>query len=71
MPIESAMILYSLYECLDFKSFLFLICLLLLFIDLIRHKNPANFPPGPWPLPILGNVCTDVNYKSVDQVRHF
>uniref|UniRef100_A0A673HA13 Cytochrome P450, family 2, subfamily AD, polypeptide 6 n=1 Tax=Sinocyclocheilus rhinocerous TaxID=307959 RepID=A0A673HA13_9TELE len=62
------MILYSLYECLDFKSFLFLICLLLLLIDLIRHKNPANFPPGPWPLPILGNVFTDFIYKTVDQV---
>ncbi|XP_016311625.1 cytochrome P450 2AD6 [Sinocyclocheilus anshuiensis] len=62
------MILYSLYECLDFKSCLFLICLLLLLIDFIRHKNPANFPPGPWPLPILGNVFTDVNYKTVDQL---
>uniref|UniRef100_A0A672RAH3 Cytochrome P450, family 2, subfamily AD, polypeptide 6 n=1 Tax=Sinocyclocheilus grahami TaxID=75366 RepID=A0A672RAH3_SINGR len=62
------MILYSLYECLDLKSFLFLICLLLLLIDLIRHKNPANFPPGLWPLPILGNVFTDVIYKTVDQL---
>lgn len=35
---------------------------------MIRHKNPANFPPGPWPLPILGNVFTDVNYKTVDQL---
>ncbi|XP_077077211.1 cytochrome P450 2AD6 [Siphateles boraxobius] len=65
---DSAMILYSLYESLDFKSCLFLICLLLLLIDMIRNKNPANFPPGPWPLPILGNVFTDVNYKTVDQL---
>ncbi|TRY57094.1 hypothetical protein DNTS_023975, partial [Danionella cerebrum] len=34
----------------------------------IRNKSPANFPPGPWPVPILGNVFTDVNYKSVDQL---
>ncbi|XP_067272971.1 cytochrome P450 2AD6 [Pseudorasbora parva] len=62
------MIVYSLYECMGFKSCLFLICLLLLLIDIIRNKNPANFPPGPWPLPILGNVFTDVNYKTVDQL---
>jgi len=67
---DSAMILYSLYESLDLKSSLFLIFLLLLLIDMIRNKNPANFPPGPWPIPILGNVFTDVNYKTVDQVRH-
>ncbi|XP_051581259.1 cytochrome P450 2J2 [Myxocyprinus asiaticus] len=61
------MILYSLYEWLDLKGCLFCFCLLLLLIDIIRNKNPANFPPGPQPLPILGNVFTDVNYKTMDQ----
>lgn len=63
------MILYSLFECLDFKTCLFVIFLFLLLINISKTKNPANFPPGPWALPILGNIFTDVNYKSVDQVR--
>ncbi|KAA0708663.1 Cytochrome P450 2J2 [Triplophysa tibetana] len=48
----------------------FRICLspLLLLISISKTKNPTNFPPGPWALPFLGNIVTDVNPKSVDQL---
>ncbi|KAL4634976.1 cytochrome P450 2J2-like [Arapaima gigas] len=48
--------LYSLMEGLDTKGLLFFFFTFLLINDYFMNKKPLNFPPGPWALPILGNV---------------
>lgn len=65
------MIFYSLYELFTFKEWLIFTASLLFFIHIIWNKNSANFPPGPLPLPFLGNVFTGGDYKTMNKVRFF
>ncbi|XP_012995672.1 cytochrome P450 2J2 isoform X2 [Esox lucius] len=60
-----------LMDCLDLKSCLLGILLLLLLVDFLKHRNPPNFPPGPWPLPFVGNLFTGFGYQAVDKGDHF
>ncbi|XP_030627994.1 cytochrome P450 2J3 [Chanos chanos] len=62
------MILYPFFEWLDLKGWLIFLLVLLLLIDVIRNKNPPNYPPGPWPLPVLGNIFTGVDFKTMDKL---
>uniref|UniRef100_A0A0E9T9G5 Uncharacterized protein n=1 Tax=Anguilla anguilla TaxID=7936 RepID=A0A0E9T9G5_ANGAN len=62
------MIVYTLLAWLDIKGCLLTCFVILLVADIIRNKNPPNFPPGPWPLPFLGNVFTGVDYKTMDKL---
>ncbi|CAB1326476.1 unnamed protein product [Coregonus sp. 'balchen'] len=55
-------------DCLDLKSCLLVIFLLLLLVDFLKHRNPPEFPPGPWPLPFLGNVFIGFGYQAMDKV---
>uniref|UniRef100_UPI0037E9C2B2 cytochrome P450 2J2-like n=1 Tax=Semicossyphus pulcher TaxID=241346 RepID=UPI0037E9C2B2 len=48
--------LRDLFLLLDLKGLLFLIFVVLLMIFFLIKKDPANFPPGPPCLPLLGNV---------------
>ncbi|XP_072537915.1 cytochrome P450 2J2-like [Salminus brasiliensis] len=53
---------------LDYKSWLIGLFLFLLLIDIIRNKNPPRFPPGPRPLPFVGNIFTGLDFKSIDKL---
>ncbi|XP_041646902.1 cytochrome P450 2J6-like isoform X2 [Cheilinus undulatus] len=47
----------------DVKSLLLFIVIFILTVDYIKNRQPASFPPGPWALPIIGNIF------SVDHSR--
>ncbi|XP_056103404.1 cytochrome P450 2J2-like [Rhinichthys klamathensis goyatoka] len=62
------MLLMSLLNVLDVKSFLGLLLVSLLVFDFWKSKNAPNFPPGPWGFPFLGNVFIGFNYRAMDEV---
>lgn len=64
-----AMILHLLLDLLDLKGWLIFLCVLLIVVDMIRNKNPPHYPPGPWPLPVVGNIFTAQDFKSHEKVR--
>ncbi|XP_029498881.2 cytochrome P450 2J2-like isoform X2 [Oncorhynchus nerka] len=55
-------------DCLDMKICLLVIFLFLLLVDFLKHRNPPEFPPGPWPLPFLGNIFIGFGYQDMDKV---
>ncbi|XP_062858193.1 cytochrome P450 2J2-like [Trichomycterus rosablanca] len=63
-----AMILHYTLQFLDLKSCLVGIVVFLLLLDIIRNKNPPKFPPGPMPLPFVGNIITALDFKTIDKL---
>ncbi|XP_067261983.1 cytochrome P450 2J4-like [Chanodichthys erythropterus] len=62
------MLLLSLLNALDVKSYLGLLLVSLLIFDFWKSKNAPHFPPGPWGFPFLGNVFMDFGCRAMDQV---
>lgn len=53
---------------MDLSGWLLLGFALLLVMDFVKNRRPHNFPPGPWALPVVGNVFTEINVKTLEKL---
>ncbi|XP_048062751.1 cytochrome P450 2J2-like [Megalobrama amblycephala] len=60
--------LHFIFDSFDFKSWIILFFVFLLIADMIKNRNPPNFPPGPWPLPFLGTVFTKMDFRTMHKL---
>ncbi|XP_067272973.1 cytochrome P450 2J2-like [Pseudorasbora parva] len=60
--------MHFIFDSFDFKSWIILFFVFLLIADIIKNKNPSNFPPGPWPLPFLGTIFTKMDFRTMHEL---
>ncbi|CAL1592861.1 unnamed protein product [Knipowitschia caucasica] len=44
-------------EWLDYKTILIFLFLFALFTEVVKNWRPEDYPPGPWPIPFIGDVA--------------
>ncbi|KAM9831688.1 cytochrome P450 2J2-like [Neosynchiropus ocellatus] len=66
------MIFHKLFESLDLTSWLLVCFVILILIDFVKFRRPDHFPPGPTPLPIVGNLFTGADFRNIKKLsQHY
>ncbi|XP_051951817.1 cytochrome P450 2J4 isoform X2 [Xyrauchen texanus] len=50
------MVLTAILEIVDLKGVLIFVVAFLLVADFLKNRNPSNYPPSPFSLPLVGNI---------------